>query len=172
MRKHAGRPAALAVPLLALATACSNPIDAPKAICGTPVDRDALTPLLPEEGEVTQSSKQLTLDEYCVVRVDKSRVLQIEIRELNEPLPAEDWIPDKELGYLSGKVTQLPFARRAIVGEQGALVETDCGNPSKYLLFRVDYSPVDGQSEATSKKVKGFIQDYVTAAKKQVGCTA
>ncbi|SDL02773.1 hypothetical protein SAMN05421806_116140 [Streptomyces indicus] len=131
-----------------------------------------MKPILPEEGDVTQSSEQLTLDEYCVVRVDKSRLLQIEIRGLDEPLPSEDWIPDRKLGYRSGEPTQLPFARRAIVGRQGALVETDCGNPSKYLLFRVDFSPVEGQSEATAATVKGFVQDYVTAAKKQLDCSS
>ncbi|MFE9412558.1 hypothetical protein ACFYN0_27755 [Streptomyces sp. NPDC006704] len=156
----------------AAATGCSSKgIDMPNAFCDVPLQSAALAPLLPTEGEVKTRKDVVPPNSYCDLSVVGKWNLNVRITDLDKKLPPEDWANALAKFSSSGR-RDASFRGLSVIGGDGALVMADCVSPSPYVLFDVALAgkPVD-KSAAGAKKLQDFLEDFVPAMTRKIGCT-
>ncbi|MFG2114809.1 hypothetical protein ACGFRB_19580 [Streptomyces sp. NPDC048718] len=167
---------ALSITALAmLASACGESnLAAPKELCGVPLEESSTSPLIPQ-GEILKTWAPYPVDADpadCAIKVDGSVIVDITVRFTDKDPAPEDWEYAKS-EYKLGALRKTPFAGTAVIGTDGALISAKCDSPTKYLQF-VTYFDGDrvDNSQAGVEKLQNFIEDFVTGAKKKIGCTA
>ncbi|MEU8539696.1 hypothetical protein AB0C52_06780 [Streptomyces sp. NPDC048717] len=161
--------------LAMLASACGkSDLATPKKLCGVPLNEAAVSPLIPQ-GEILKKWEPQPVDTnpaYCYITVDGVRVLDITVRLSDRGLNPEDWEYAKS-EYKLGALRKTPFTGTAVIGSDGALVTAECDSPVKYMHFVIRFKGDRVEdSEAGVEKLQHFVEDFVTGAKKKIGCTA
>ncbi|MFG2114810.1 hypothetical protein ACGFRB_19585 [Streptomyces sp. NPDC048718] len=170
------RQAALSIAALALlASACGkNDLAAPKELCGVPLKESTTSPLIPQGEELkTWEPKPIdTNPAYCYIKVDGIRIMDITVWLFDGQPRPEDWAYAKS-EYKLGALRKTPFAGTSVIGSDGALVSAKCDGPDKYAQFKIRFSGDRVEdSPAGVEKLQHFVEDFVTGAKKKIGCTA
>ena len=156
----------------AATTGCSSKgIDVPKAFCDVPLRGAAVAPLLPTEGEVETRKNAVPPNLYCDLSVVGKWNLNVRIADIDKRLPPEDWANALAEFSSSGR-RDARFRGLSVIGGDGALVTADCTSPSPYVLFDVALAgkSVD-KSAAGAKKLQTFLEDFVPAVTRKMGCT-
>ncbi|MEU1279500.1 hypothetical protein [Streptomyces sp. NPDC005805] len=147
----------------------------PEKFCGVSVNEAVLSPLLPGGGEVTvREDGAPDPGLMCDVLVDGNRVLDATVREVDAPLPPEDWDTALSL-YSKAERRAVPFSGAAVIGADGARVEARCDNSanSEFLLINVGLQGdhVEKSEEAVAD-VERFLNDFVSGMTRKLGCTS
>lgn len=166
---------AVIIALSGALTGCSKNMAIPKDFCSVPVNGSTLSPLLPD-GEQVKKTREDPLEAglrntYCYLGVDGVRVLSVTVRQIDKPLPPEDW-KNATSYYRMAAERRMTFPGRAVIGADGALVVAKCGSPTAYILFDVDfYGGRVENTQAGYKKLQRFLEDFTPAVTKKLRCT-
>nr|MDT0522539.1 hypothetical protein [Streptomyces sp. DSM 41633] len=160
---------------LAFLVGCSGKADTyavPSEICGVPVEKEAVSSVLPAGHDLKDNHDPLGQDEsHCDVYVDKYHALDVIIKS-SENAPPEKELENATAHFTSRKkVNDFPCSSRTVLGAQGALVVAECGSPSRYLTFhiKVDSERINGGAGDVDG-VSDFVQKFVPRVKTEMGC--
>ncbi|MGW6397459.1 hypothetical protein [Streptomyces sp. NPDC055134] len=159
---------------MALAVAgCGKSLAVPKNFCGVPAQEATLAALLPD-GEHLKNWQAQPPGAYadCALQVDGTQILDVTIRQAEDQPAPEDWRTATKR-FSQGARRSIDFPGTAVVGSDGALVSAECGTPSSYLTFNVSFHGDRVEDSGSGyKKLQRFLDDFVPAVTKKVGCAA
>ncbi|MFD3474519.1 hypothetical protein [Streptomyces sp. NPDC058695] len=155
-------------------TGCGSGYAVPETFCDAAVQKDDLSPLLPE-GENLKNKRVKARSKpgaFCSLSVDGTRILYVAYQHDDAPL-----LPENRRAVIQrlerAAARNVSFPGQAVIGSNGAEVSAKCGDPTPYLTFNVQFAG-DRVEDSSSgyKKLQRFLDDFVPAVTKKVECTA
>jgi hypothetical protein len=166
----------IVLPLSVLAISCDGPVtqEVPQAICGTPVDRDLVRPLLASTAELHESSRVDRKDAVtapCLVLSADKVVLRLRFSW-------DDSVPDlmyvaANSGTVSGVTDprRIDFSYETVAGTDGAISTAPCKTKGgNHFTLTFQLPQVRQQDRTHRKDIERFMRAYFPATLKTLGC--
>ncbi|MFI2204117.1 hypothetical protein ACH47Z_25700 [Streptomyces sp. NPDC020192] len=170
-----GAVALMCTAVLAAAAGCSSNTHAtvPAEFCKVPVPKEALSPLIPNDGSVKQTYTALEGQSgaACALSAGGHRVLYVDITRSDRALDPADWKPGA-VPHKYAAERAVSFPGHAAIGSDGAVVQANCTSRNAYMVFGVDFFGDRVENTPTGyKKLQRFIDAFVPGETKKFGCT-
>ncbi|MFC8275060.1 hypothetical protein ACFUJR_21470 [Streptomyces sp. NPDC057271] len=177
MTNHLSRVSGLALAgaLAITATACTEQereYAVPDSLCGVPVTKDALAPLLPSGKELReQKDPPKATRDGCKLFVDDQLVLFVRIWQVNEypdPMGPKEHVPPVNRKEIEG----LPSGQRGALGDERAMISATCAAPDRNIVLEVSVSESFTKDvEKRREDIERFTKSFTNDIKKKLKCT-
>lgn len=144
----------------------------PAKVCGIPVQKSSIAPLLPDGSELREVPGGTSgTDKGCDVLVDDRTTLSVYQEYVDKPY---DPMADLESHKFTHRAPfrKLPFPGKGAVGDDNSMISTKCGRPEiAYLIVDIrGDKKVNSDVKQRRKDIQRFTELVVPNIKQKLNC--